>query len=74
MSKWQWTDEAMKQRLLTGEDIEFADTNIRKEYKNLQDIKVIPADIVFKNDLEINLGGLSVILKMLLHLIQKILL
>ncbi|MCS4463622.1 MBL fold metallo-hydrolase [Clostridium botulinum] len=63
MSKWQWTDEAMKQRLLTGEDIEFADTNIRKEYKNLEDIKVTHADVVFKNDLEINLGGLKVILK-----------
>lgn len=63
MSEWQWTDEAMKKRLLTGEDIEFADTNIRKEYKALQDIKVIPADIVFKNDLEIDLGGLKVILK-----------
>lgn len=63
MSKWQWTEEAMNQRLLSGEDIEFADTNIRKEYKILQDIKVVPADIVFKNDLEINLGGLVVILK-----------
>jgi len=63
MSKWQWTEDAMNQRLLTGEDIEFADTNIRKEYKNLQDIKVIPADVVFKNDLEINSGGLKVILK-----------
>lgn len=63
MSKWQWTEEAMSKRLLTGEDIEFADTNIHKEYKVLQDIKVIPADIVFKKDLEINLGGLVVILK-----------
>lgn len=63
MSKWQWTEEAMNQRLLTGEDIEFADINIRKEYKILQDIKVISADIVFKNDLEINLGGVVVILK-----------
>jgi len=63
MSEWQWTDEAMKKRLLTGEDIEFADTNIRKEYKALQDIKVIPSDIVFENELEIDLGGLTVILK-----------
>ena len=63
MSEWRWTDEAMKKRLLTGEDIEFADTNIRKEYKALQDIKVIPADMVFKNNLEIDLGGLTVILK-----------
>ncbi|NOW05484.1 MBL fold metallo-hydrolase [Clostridium beijerinckii] len=63
MSKWQWTDESMKKRLSTGEDIEFADTNIRKEYKNLQDINVVPADIVFKNNLELDLGGLKVILK-----------
>lgn len=63
MSKWQWTDEAMKKRLSTGEDIEFADTNIRKEYENLQDINVVPADIVFKNNLELDLGGLKVILK-----------
>lgn len=63
MSEWKWTDEAMKKRLLTGEDIEFADTNIRKEYKVLQDIKVISSDIVFKDDLEIDLGGLKVILK-----------
>ncbi|AQR98197.1 MBL fold metallo-hydrolase [Clostridium saccharoperbutylacetonicum] len=63
MSKWKWTDEAMKKRLLTGEDIEFADTNIRKEYENLHDINVVPADIVFKNNLELDLGGLKVILK-----------
>ncbi|WP_238918927.1 MBL fold metallo-hydrolase [Clostridium sp. YIM B02555] len=63
MSKWKWTDEAMKKRLLTGEDIEFADTNIRKEYENLHDINVVPADIVFKNNLEMDLGGLKVILK-----------
>lgn len=63
MSQWKWTDEAMKNRILKGEDIEFADTNIRKEYKTLEDIKVITADIVFKNDLEIDLGGLTVILK-----------
>lgn len=63
MSEWKWTDEAMKKRLLTGGDITFADTNIRKEYKVLQGIKVIPADIVFKNDLQIDLGGLTVILK-----------
>lgn len=63
MAEWKWTDAAMKKRLLTGEDIEFADTNIRKEYKGLQDIKVIAADIVFRNYLEIDLGGLTVILK-----------
>ncbi|MBS6043737.1 MBL fold metallo-hydrolase [Clostridium baratii] len=63
MSNWEWSDDAMKKRLLTGEDIEFADTNIRKEYQSLQDIKVVTADIIFNNELTLNLGGIDVILK-----------
>lgn len=54
---------AIKGSLLTGEDIEFADTNIRKEYKSLEDIKVVPAYIVFKDELELDLGGINIILK-----------
>lgn len=63
MSNWEWSDDAMTSRLSSGEDIEFADTNIRKEYQYLEDIKVVPADIEFKNELELNLGGINVILK-----------
>ncbi|MGG7176680.1 MBL fold metallo-hydrolase [Clostridium paraputrificum] len=63
MTNWEWSDSAMKYRLSTKEDIEFADMNIRKEYQSLQDIKVVTADIVFKNDLELDLGGIKVILK-----------
>ena len=63
MANWKWSDDAMKKRLLTGEDIEFADTNIRKEYKSLQSIKVVTADIVFNNELELDLGGVNIILR-----------
>lgn len=63
MANWEWSDDAIKGSLLTGEDIEFADTNIRKEYKSLEDIKVVPAYIVFKDELELDLGGINIILK-----------
>ncbi|MCR1955014.1 MBL fold metallo-hydrolase [Clostridioides mangenotii] len=63
MAKWKWTDQEMKKRLQTGEDIEFADTNIRKEYKYLNDIEVVSSNIVFKDYLEIDLGGIKVILQ-----------
>ena len=63
MTNWKWSDDAMKERLLTGEDIEFADTNIREEYKSLQDIKVVTSDIVFNDELELDLGGVNIILR-----------
>ena len=59
MTKWQWTDESMKKRLEKGEDIEFCDTMIRKEYPDLSEIKVETADIVFNENLSLDLGQIS---------------
>ncbi|MBP1927132.1 glyoxylase-like metal-dependent hydrolase (beta-lactamase superfamily II) [Sedimentibacter acidaminivorans] len=59
MSKWEWTDEAMKDRLINGEDIEFCDTMIKREYENRDEILVKTADIVFENGLSIYLGNIS---------------
>src|SRR6056297_202991 len=59
MTKWQWTDAAMKERLKAGEDIEFCDTMIRKEYPDLSEIKVETADIVFDENLSIDLGQIT---------------
>lgn len=59
MSQWQWTDQAMKNRLETGQDIEFCDTHIRIEYPDLSEIKVCTADLVFDERLSIDLGGIS---------------
>jgi len=59
MTKWQWTDKAMKERLEAGEDIEFCDTMIRKEYPDLSEIKVETADIVFNENLSLDLGQIS---------------
>jgi glyoxylase-like metal-dependent hydrolase (beta-lactamase superfamily II) len=59
MTRWQWTDAAMKERLEAGEDIEFCDTMIRKEYPDLSEIKVNTADIVFDENLSLDLGRIT---------------
>lgn len=57
MKTWSWTDEAMKKRLETGEDIEFCDRCIRLEYPDRGLIKVQTADITFDNTMTLDLGG-----------------
>lgn len=59
MTRWEWTDEAMKNRLESGEEIEFCDTMIRREYPDLSRIKVKTADILFNEKLTIDLGGIE---------------
>lgn len=59
MCSWEWTDEAMKKRLETGEDIEFCDMMIRREYPDLSEIEVKTADIVFNERLRLDLGGIT---------------
>ncbi|MGB5822932.1 MAG: MBL fold metallo-hydrolase [Proteocatella sp.] len=64
VAKWTWTDEEMKNRLTSGTEIEFCDTYIRKEYTNLNDIEVVTADVIFENELSIDLGGIHCNLKL----------
>lgn len=54
---WQWNDAAMAERLTTGQDIEFCDQYIRREYPDRKDILVTTADIVFTGQLSLDLGG-----------------
>lgn len=58
MSSWEWTDEAMDKRLKNGEDIEFCDTLIRREYPNRNEILVKTADIVYDEKLSLDLGNI----------------
>lgn len=60
LTRWQWTPEAMAERLKTGEECEFCDTHIKIEYDNISDIKVIRADIEFDGNLTLNLGNVTV--------------
>lgn len=57
VKKWKWTDDAMKDRLQSGEDIEMCDRCIRLEYSDPTDIKVVSADIVFSQKIGLDLGG-----------------
>lgn len=62
MSRWKWTDEAMKNRLANGEDIEFCDENLRIEYRDISTIKVRSADITFTHKLTIDCGDISCVM------------
>ena len=57
VQKWEWTDEAMAKRLLSGEDLEDCDRCIKLEYPDRNKIKVVRADIEFAGAMSIYLGG-----------------
>lgn len=59
MKSWKWTDEAIKERITQGIDIEFGDIHMRREYKNLENIQVVTADLVFNQKLSLDLGGIT---------------
>ncbi|MBQ7084076.1 MAG: MBL fold metallo-hydrolase [Anaerotignum sp.] len=63
MQAWQWDDASMKKRIENGEDSEFCFIHIRKEYPDRSLISVKPADISLQGELEIDLGGVMVVLK-----------
>ena len=60
ITQWQWTPEAMAERLKTGEECEFCDTHMKIEYDDISDIKVVRADIEFDGNLSLNLGNITV--------------
>ena len=61
VSSWEWTEEAMRERLRTGEEILFCDDFIHKEYQG--DLSAIPrfctADVVFEEEKTLDLGGVT---------------
>lgn len=63
MKTWIWTNEEMYKRIEQGLDIEFCREHIVKEYENLSDIEVCTGDIIFKDELKLDLGGIECILK-----------
>jgi glyoxylase-like metal-dependent hydrolase (beta-lactamase superfamily II) len=63
MHQWKWDDTSMRNRLITGEDIEFCDLNMRIEYQDCLKIKVKTADIIFNHELSINCGDITCIIK-----------
>ncbi|WP_411842781.1 MBL fold metallo-hydrolase [Salinicoccus sp. HZC-1] len=60
LTQWEWTEEAMAERLRTGEECEFCDTHIKVEYDDTTKIKVVQADIAFNGSTAFNLGDVTV--------------
>ncbi|MCU9810129.1 MBL fold metallo-hydrolase [Paraclostridium sp. AKS46] len=63
MKTWSWTENDMNIRIANGISTEFCKNNITKEYKSLDDIIVVTGDIIFKNELVIDLGGIECFIK-----------
>ena len=57
--KWEWTDEAMKQRLSSGQEIAMCDRDIRLEYPDRAEIKVTTASMFFERKVTIDLGNIQ---------------
>ncbi|MBR5521401.1 MAG: MBL fold metallo-hydrolase [Oscillospiraceae bacterium] len=64
MQDWQWSDEDMKKRIETGEDLAFSYPHINDEYPDKSLIKVETATVEYAEKLTIDLGGVTVKLKM----------
>lgn len=54
---WKWDEDSMKERVKVDLEIPFCDEKIKKEYKNLYEIKVSEANLVFSGKLSIDIGG-----------------
>lgn len=63
MKTWQWDDAAMAERVAKGEDSQFCDIHIRKEYHDRSKIQVEQAQLSFAGRLSIDLGGVTVELR-----------
>ncbi len=59
VKKWEWTEEAMKERLEKNLDIEFCYEKMHIEYPDISKIETGLADIIIGNEMEIDLGGIT---------------
>lgn len=61
---FQWTDEALDERVRTGVEIEFCAEMIKKEFgENRDEIEIVSPVMTFEDSLSIDLGGVHVRLK-----------
>lgn len=58
--RWQWNEEAMQERLRTGEEIAFCDEKMHVEYADVTSIRVRHADILLPADTTFDFGNVTV--------------
>ena len=63
MAETDWSDEALDRRVAEGVDSEQHAANVKEELPSPRDVEVAPADIVFDHGLDIELGGVTVLVK-----------
>jgi glyoxylase-like metal-dependent hydrolase (beta-lactamase superfamily II) len=60
---YEWTDEALDQRVKEGTEIEFCASCIKQEFSEERNILITLPKLTFENQLEIDLGGVTCLLK-----------
>lgn len=60
---YQWTDEALDQRVKEGIEIEFCASCIKKEFNEERNILITVPQLTFEKQLEVDLGGVTCLLK-----------
>lgn len=59
LAGYDWSDAALDQRVASGEEIAFCADNIKLELPEPRDVKIALAEIIFRDSLEIDLGGVT---------------
>ncbi|TFE02299.1 MBL fold metallo-hydrolase [Jeotgalibacillus salarius] len=60
---FKWDDQSIDERVATGVEIQFCADAIREEFKENRDIQVVMPSILFEDELTIDLGGVTCLLK-----------
>ncbi|MCH6267732.1 MBL fold metallo-hydrolase [Neobacillus citreus] len=58
-----WSDEALDERVKEGTEIQFCASCIKNEFADHRNIDITLPQVVFDNELEIDLGGVTCVLK-----------
>ena len=59
MAAWDWSDEALDQRVADGMEIAFCRDMIKLELPDRSDLVIRPPDIAFDSQVDIDLGGIT---------------
>jgi glyoxylase-like metal-dependent hydrolase (beta-lactamase superfamily II) len=60
LATMDWSDEALDERVAAGEASEQHAANVKEELPSPRAVEVAPADIIFQDGLDLELGGVSV--------------
>ncbi len=58
-----WSDQALDQRVESGEEVAFCSDMIKAEMPDRSDLQITPPNITFTNKMEIDLGGVHCIIE-----------